>query len=209
MKISYIIAGNRNFKKHYFKKYTEEFENLVKNGQKPKALFIGCSDSRVVPTLITDTKPGDLFVVRNIGNFVPPFVSDDDYHGISSAIEYAISILNVNEAIVCGHSHCGACEALYQNLDNNEETRHIKKWLTLGNKAKEYVLSNYNTIDRASLEATEKISIIYQLENLLTYPAVKRKVESGELTIHGWYYKIETGEIEYYDSDKEEFLPLS
>jgi carbonic anhydrase len=210
MNISDIIAGNKNFKKDYFKKYTEEFEDLVKNGQKPKALFIGCSDSRVVPTLITDTKPGDLFVVRNIGNFVPPFTSDDHFHGVSSAIQYAVSILNVNEIIVCGHSHCGACAALYQDLGDNEDTKHIKKWLSLGQRAKNYVLNKYNEneIDREALEYTEKVSIMFQLENLLTFPSIKDRVEKGEITIHGWYYKIETGEIEYYDSESNEYKIL-
>jgi carbonic anhydrase len=208
MKISDIIAGNKSFKKEYFKKYTEEFEDLVENGQKPKALFIGCSDSRVVPNLITDTKPGDLFVVRNIGNFVAPHSEDDDFHGVASAIEYGVSVLNVNEIIVCGHSHCGACASLYQDLDNNPDMKHVKKWLTLGEKAKNFVLQKHTTINEEALELTEKVSVIYQLENLLTYPSVKRKIENGELTIHGWYYKIETGEIEYYDSEKEEYLIL-
>jgi len=108
MDFSSIIKGSEHFKNKDFKKYKNKFIDLVKNGQHPKVLFIGCSDSRVVPNLITQSEPGDLFVMRNIGNFVPPFKPDVDFHGTAAAIEYAVSILKVTDIIVCGHSHCGA-----------------------------------------------------------------------------------------------------
>lgn len=209
MTITDLAKGHKSFKALYFKKHEKEFLNLVKEGQNPKALFIGCSDSRVIPSLIIDAKPGDLFVVRNIGNFVPPFKPDNDFHGTAAAIEYAVSVLNVSDIIVCGHSHCGACAQLYVSIDGDVELVHTKKWLELGQRAKEEALACREwTTHEELLILTEKISIVHQLENLLTYPGVRRRVDAEELYIHGWYYKLETGEIEYFNPEKQEFLPI-
>jgi len=201
MNIDKLIKGNKKFKDVHFPKLEGAFEDLVENGQNPQILFIGCSDSRVVPDLIVDSKPGDMFILRNIGNFVPPYKNDEDYHGSSAAIEYAVSVLEVKDIIICGHSHCGACASLYEDLSDEPNLIHVKKWLELGQKAKEYTLlaSNSKTSKEQILRTTEKISIKHQLENLLTYPEIYRKVKSGELDVHGWYYTIEDGSIEYYD----------
>jgi carbonic anhydrase len=210
MVISKLISGNKKFKDTHFPHLVTEFENLVTFGQSPDVLFIGCSDSRVVPDLIVDSKPGDMFILRNIGNFVPPYKNDNDFHGSAAAIEYAVSVLNVKDIIVCGHSHCGACAALYEDLSSKPNLIHVHKWLELGRKAKEYTLSNitdkHSTEDK--LRITEKISIKYQLENLLTYPEVFKRVEEGKLGIHGWYYKIEDGTLECYEAKENIFKPL-
>jgi len=203
MNIDQMIKGNQKFKDIHFPKLEKRFDDLVENGQKPTILFIGCSDSRVVPDLIVNSKPGDMFILRNIGNFVPPYKNDSDFHGSSAAIEYAVSVLEVRDIIICGHSHCGACASLYQDLSNEPHLKHVKKWLELGKKAKEYTL--LATQDKENkeqiLRTTEKISIKHQLENLLTYPEIYKKVKDGKLDIHGWYYKIEDGTIEYYDGE--------
>ncbi len=210
MKIDNLIKGNKKFKDIHFPKMESNFENLVQNGQSPEILFIGCSDSRVLPELIVNSKPGDMFILRNIGNFVPPYKGDNDFHGSSAAIEYAVSVLNVKDIIVCGHSHCGACAALYQDLSNEPHLVHVKKWLELGKKAKEYtLLATSDKKDKEKiLRTTEKISIKHQLENLLTYPEIYRKIKNNELDIHGWYYKIEDGSIEYYDGEICDFKQL-
>jgi len=210
MNIDDLIKGNQKFKDIHFPKLEGKFDDLIENGQKPKILFIGCSDSRVVPDLIVDSKPGDMFILRNIGNFVPPYKGDNDFHGSSAAIEYAVSVLEVKDIIVCGHSHCGACASLYQDLDDNPHLVHVTKWLELGKKAKEYtLLATADKNDKEQLlRTTERISIKHQLENLLTYPEIYRKVNSGELDIHGWYYKMEDGSIEYYDGEICDFRPL-
>ncbi len=210
MKIDKLIRGNKKFKDTQFPNLEGKFEDLVINGQKPDVLFIGCSDSRVVPDLIVNSKPGDMFILRNIGNFVPPYKRNDDFHGSTAAIEYAVSVLNVKDIIVCGHSHCGACAALYKDLSNEPNLLHVNKWLELGKSAKEETLSkfDFNTNEEVILRNTEKISVKHQLENLLTYPEILRKVNSKELFIHGWYYKIEDGSIESYDGAIGDFRPL-
>ena len=212
MHINKLIQGNKKFRNTTFSNHKEDFDSLVKQGQKPQILFIGCSDSRVVPDLIVDSKPGDMFILRNIGNFVPPHKADHDFHGSSAAIEFAVSALEVKDIIVCGHSYCGACEALFDDtLATKPDLGHVSKWLELGKKAKENAIleleSNSNT--EHLLRITEKISIKYQLENLLTYPEIFRKVKNGELEIYGWYYKIEDGSIEYYDTESCNFKLLN
>lgn len=115
-----LVQGNLTFKSSRFNDYKDDFNSLVEKGQSPEVLFIGCSDSRVVPDLIMDSNPGDMFILRNVGNFVPPFEADNEFHGSSAAIEFAVSVLNVKHIIVCGHSHCGACRALYKEIDDEE-----------------------------------------------------------------------------------------
>lgn len=209
MGIKELISGNKTFVENKLPLIKEELENLVKYGQNPEVMFIGCSDSRVTPDLMLSTKPGDMFILRNVGNFVPPFKHDEDFHGSAAAIEYAIAVLKVKEIIVCGHSHCGACEALYKDIPDSDSFVHIKTWLQLGQKAKLRTLKNkkFNTQEEM-YRATERNSIRHQLDNLLTYPDVVRKLKNGELRIHGWYYNIQTGEIEYYEKESDSFLPL-
>jgi len=209
MKIQNLIDGHENFKDRKFKKYENKFLDLVEHGQHPKVLFIACSDSRVNPTLITDADPGELFILRNIGNFVPPFSPDNDYHATAAGVEYAVSVLKVTDIIVCGHSHCGAINSLYKEI-NCDTLIHVKKWLELGEKAKKHVQmsADKHATHEERLELTEKISVVFQLKNLLTYPEVRSLVENGKLSLRGWYYKLETGDLEYYCDKEREFLPM-
>ena len=205
-----LLQGNELFQKNYFKKNETELLELVRSGQHPKALFIGCADSRVIPSLITNAPPGQLFVLRNVGNFVAPHKPDEDYHAMASGIEDAVTTLDISEIIICGHTYCGAIEALYKEI-SGDQLIHTKKWLSLGKKAKELaLLALGKDADKDRLlRLTEKLSIVFQIENLLTYPYVREKVENGTLHIHGWLYHIESGEMEYYDPDQHEFLTLS
>ncbi len=209
MNMAEYAEGNKLFRT-YFKKNKESLLNLVENGQAPKALFIGCSDSRVIPDMIIQSNPGDLFVIRNVGNFVPPFSPDEDFHATASGIEYAVSVLNVGEIIICGHTHCGACQHLFEEIDDTPNLIHTKKWLELGESAKKSAILSLgiNAPQEELLRLTEKLSVIKQIENILTYPNVKERFETNDLHIHGWYYDVETGNIEYYDADTYEFLPL-
>ncbi len=202
--------GNELFQKAYFKKHEKELLRLAKEGQSPKALFIGCSDSRVIPDLMVQTKPGDLFVMRNVGNFVPPYKPDEDYHATATAIEYAVSVLQVSEIIICGNTHCGACHALFHEI-SDPSLVHTRKWLSLGEPAKRSAIKALgDNADPESLyRLTEQFSILAQIDNILTYPYVQKRVREETLFIHGWYYDIETGHIRYYDPDQKEFVPLS
>lgn len=204
------FKGNELFQKVYFKKHEAELLRLATEGQSPRALFIGCSDSRVIPDLMIQSKPGDLFVMRNVGNFVPRYKPDEDYHATATAIEYAVSVLKVSEIIICGHTHCGACKALYEEI-NDPSLIHTRKWLSLGEKAKQNALAaaGEESDKETLLRLTEQFSILSQIENLLTYPYVKKLVKEEKLFIHGWYYDIETGRIRYYDPEQKEFVPLS
>jgi carbonic anhydrase len=207
-----IILGNELFQKSYFKAHEKELLELVEKGQNPKALYIGCSDSRVLPNLITKSAPGDLFVIRNVGNFVAPYNPDESFHSTASAIEYAVSILKIKNLIVCGHTHCGAIEAIYHKEElEDPELIHTKKWLSLGNNAKSQALLalGADADQETLLRLTEKLSVISQIENLLTYPSVKKRVDTGEIVIHGWVYDIESGEIEYYDPESSQFLSIN
>ncbi len=191
LKNSVLLKGNDVFKQSYFKKHELELLDLAENGQHPKALFIGCADSRVVPNLITDTAPGDLFVLRNVGNFVAPYKPDEDFHATAAGIEYAVTALKVSEIIICGHTHCGAIAALYSEIEDAPFV-HTKKWLSLGEKAKE--LATLSIKKDAShehlLRLTEKLSVVFQIENLLSYPYVKQSIDAGTLHIHAWVYDI-------------------
>ena len=204
-----LIKGHTAFQSVKFKNNKERFKTLVEEGQDPKALFIGCSDSRVMPALITNSKPGDLFIARNIGNFVAPYNPDSSYHATASAIEYAVSVLEVSDIIVCGHSECGAIASLFKKIEPNDENLHTIKWLELGESAKRSaLLSLKGKPQEEILRYTERVSVIFQLENLLTYPAVKRRVAQGVLFLHGWHYNLKDGKIEYYDEESYEFKEL-
>ena len=194
----HLIEGLRRFNSEHFPEYKEHYEALVREGQKPTTLFIGCSDSRLVPSLLTDALPGELFVVRNVGNFVPPYESDDGYHGTSAAIEFAVIVLGVTDIVVCGHSHCGAIQALYAKPD--AATPHITKWLRLGQEA---MLPG--PVDRELLQRTEQRSIALQIERLLTFPIVRERVEEGRISLHGWYYVIEAGRVYFLDIEDGRF----
>jgi carbonic anhydrase len=209
MKDYSLLEGNDIFKNSYFKEHEKKLVGLAKNGQHPKALYIGCADSRVVPDLIMDTSPGDLFVLRNVGNFVAPYKPDEEFHSTASGIEYAVEVLEVSEIIICGHTHCGAIASLYANLDKTAMV-HTIKWLSLGAKAKSLAsLALPNEEDKEELlRLTEKLSIVTQIEHLLTYPCVKERVDSGKISIHGWLYNIEDGSIQYYDPDETLFKTL-
>lgn len=183
-----IISRLRNFHTRYFPRLRKQFQSLVDKGQNPTVLFIGCCDSRVVPHLLMDSGPGELFVVRNVGSFVPPFDASHGYHGTAAAIEFAVLNLDVREIIVCGHSHCGAIRALY--TEPPAEARHMIQWLELARDAVLPVM-----VSEEALRRTEQRSVALQLERLMGYPMVQRRVEAGDLYLRGWHYVIEEGKV--------------
>jgi carbonic anhydrase len=193
-----LLEGLERFRREHFPRYREHYRMLVSEGQKPSTLFIGCSDSRVVPDVLTDSMPGELFVVRNVGNFVPPYEADSGHHGVSAAIEFATVVLGVTDIVVCGHSHCGAIRALYEPIQG--ATMHVERWLDLGRAA---LLDE--PVSEAVLRRTEARSVALQLTRLVEFPTVRERVEQGTLSLHGWHYYIEDGRVEVLDVSRGEF----
>lgn len=201
--------NNQYFRKLEFKSHAQEFVRLVEQGQTPKALFIGCSDSRVVPDLLLGTNPGDLFVIRNAGNFVPTYNPEIAWDGVAASIVYAAEVLKIKEIIVCGHSHCGAIQGLYQS-EKLKSFSYLNNWINFGIEAKKLVETKIVPLElnEETYDLTARLSVLFQLEHLLTYPEIKRKVEAGELFLHGWYNTLEKGKVEYYDPELGQFVLL-
>ncbi len=189
-----LLKRLSRFEKRFFPRYRDEYRRLVAEGQRPRTLFIGCSDSRIVPYVLTGTGPGDLFVVRNVGNLVPPYdaMPGRPQHGRRGRVRR--DKLEVRDIVICGHSHCGAMRALYD--DPSETMPNLNRWLDFARDAALPV-----TVTEEALRRTEQRSIVLQLERLLGYPMVARGVERGTLFLHGWHYVIEDGRILVFDVD--------
>jgi carbonic anhydrase len=200
-----LIQGLREFKESYYPTYQNLFEELS-HGQHPRVLFITCSDSRIDPNLITQAGPGDLFVVRNAGNIVPPYGSANGGEG--AAIEYAVHALGINQIIVCGHSHCGAMKGLLKLNSLQEDMPLVYDWLKHAEATRRLVKENYNNYQGEELlEITIAENVLTQIENLRTYPVIHSRLFQGKLQIYGWIYHIENGEILAFDPDTHAYLP--
>ncbi len=197
-----LLLRLRDFHSDYFPLHQQRFQDLVSQGQHPKTLFLGCSDSRLVPYLLTGADPGDLFIVRNVGAFVPPYDGSHGLHGTTAAIEFGVLSLRVERIVVCGHSHCGAIRAAYEGVP--DEAVALTAWLKLASEA----LLPVRTSPEA-LRRTEQRAIVLQLERLMDYPMVRREVEAGRLSLHGWHYVIEDGEVHVFDARQGGFVPAS
>ena len=194
-----LLDGIVKFRREDFEAHRDLFTNL-KAQQTPHTLVIACSDSRVDPNLITGTLPGELFIIRNIANMVPPYRKTADYAGVTSAIEYAVLFLNVKNIIVCGHSNCGGCAACLKPEEYLSEMPHTQTWLQLANPVRDRILREIPAEDTAKREwIMEQANVVEQLKHLITYPYIKERMESRTLMISGWHYIIETGEILIYD----------
>lgn len=203
-----LFQGAIKFKEEDYIQHKDLYTKL-KTAQNPNTLFVGCSDSRVDPSRITGSLPGDLFVIRNVGNIIPPFAPRKNlYPAITSAIEYAIKVLNVENIIICGHSNCGACQAIYdETLGSNAQ--YFQKWIELLHPVKEQVALFSPKSKARRTWLTEQINIQVQIKNLLTYPFVREKLDNNRLKISGWYYIIETGEIMNYDLRTQKFRVIN
>ena len=205
-----LINGVLEFRKKDYEEHKELFREIGK-AQNPHTLFIGCSDSRVIPELITNTLPGELFVVRNIANIVPNYRIAEEFLSTTSAIEYAVQVLEVQSIVVCGHSNCGGCKALYKDEKELEKIPNTRKWLELSGNVKTLVEKAVkDTNDPGEREwLTEQINVLEQIKHLLTYPFIAEKYQAGKLEIHGWHYIIETGEVFSYNRDTSVFELIS
>ncbi len=194
VKISTLLDGYQNFYKKYFIENPEFYQKLVKEGQNPRTLVIACSDSRVDPSILLNTKPGDIFVICNVASLVPPYENDDSScHGTSAAIEYAVKHLNVENIVVIGHSDCGGIKSLMK--EKQEPHSFINHWLSIADEAKQNTLS-HKEIPSHHCELCEKEAIRCSVRNLQTFPFIKEKLAQGLISLHGWYFNMNTGSIE-------------
>lgn len=203
-----LVAGVHRFRADYFKKRQELFEKLSTEGQRPDTLFITCSDSRVVPNIITSSAPGDLFIVRNVGNIVPS-VHNKLHGGVSAAIEYAVQVLEVSTIVVCGHTQCGAMGAIV-HPERMTHLPFVSKWLREASNIPKILEERYGALDpEQRLNAATQENVLTQLENLRTFDFVAERLDRGALNLAGWVFKIATGEVFEYDPASEQFLPMT
>ncbi|MBY3273865.1 carbonic anhydrase [Rhizobium laguerreae] len=193
-----LLKGISSFRGAVFPTHSALYRKLAREGQQPHALMISCADSRVMPETITQSGPGDLFVCRNAGNIVPPFSTLNG--GVSSAIEYAILALGVSDIIVCGHSDCGAMKGLC-HPQMLEPMPNVAAWLRHSHAAYSIVCQAYpdDLSDAERVRAVAMENVVVQMDHLKTHPSVAAKLATNEITLHGWFFDIETGEVQVYD----------
>ena len=201
-----LVQGIHNFQANFFSSQRERFEQLAA-GQHPEALFITCSDSRINPNLLTQTEPGELFIIRNAGNIVPPFGAANG--GEAATIEFAVVGLGVQDIILCGHSHCGAMKGLL-SPESLTKLPTMAAWLAHAEATRWVARQRYSERSEDELlNITIQENVLMQLENLRTHPAVAVAVANGKLRLHGWVYKFETGQVFGYSPQEGQFLPLT
>ncbi|HEX6961454.1 MAG TPA: carbonic anhydrase [Lacipirellula sp.] len=202
-----LVEGIHKFQKDVFACQTKFFERLA-DGQQPLALFITCSDSRIDPNMLTQTKPGELFIMRNAGNIVPPY--NVSSCGEAATIEYAVAVLGVRDIIVCGHSHCGAMNALL-NPEQVAELPAVRSFLEHAEATARIIKENYSHITekQARVTATVEENVLVQLENLRTHPSVLAAMGRKQLQLHGWVYKFESGQVFAYDPAHGQFESIT
>jgi carbonic anhydrase len=202
-----LVDGIHHFQANIFREHEELFRRLAASGQEPQALFITCCDSRILPHQITQAQPGDLFILRTLGNVIPPHGASNG--GEAATVEYALTALGIKDVIVCGHSHCGAMQAMLQpeKLTAVPKTR---KWLGHAEATKLIMQEKYPHLEgQALLTATVEENVLVQLENLRTHPVVAVGLARGDLKLHAWVFKIETGQVFRFDPTRGQFLPLT
>lgn len=195
-----LVEGFRRFREQHFERNDSLYQQLVKEGQTPGTLVVACCDSRVDPALVLDCAPGDLFVIRNVANLVPPSESRAGHHGTTAAIEYAIRILGVEHIIVLGHAHCGGINTLVKTGGVSNPDSFMADWMCLAESARASVMQEMPDAPPAEqMRACEQRSILASLENLMTFSWVRERVEGGALALHGWYFDMERGQLLDYN----------
>ena len=205
-----LIEGVHKFRTDEFGNYRKLFRKLSQEGQNPHTLFITCSDSRVLAELITQSKPGDLFVVKNVGNIVPPANVRGDTNSTAAAIEFAVETLRVSDIVICGHSQCGAITAMLDKKPVSNSTPHLRDWLNLAAPVLETIRTDYAYLQEGAAKETAAAeeNVLFGLDNLHSYPCVQERLVNGSLRLHGWFFKIATAELFAYDPETRQFLPL-
>lgn len=209
--LSTLVDGYRRFLDTRYKGQSELYEKLANSGQSPKIMIVACCDSRVDPAAIFDTAPGELFVVRNVANLVPPYEPHGDYHGTSAALEFAVTGLEVDHILIMGHAQCGGVEAFLKGVfDPSRESDFIRKWMSIMNPARAQALRQAPGREAAELQREMEYAAVRQsLENLTTFPFVKERLERGVLQLHCAYFGIASGNLLALDADTGEFVKVT
>jgi carbonic anhydrase len=200
-----VVSGALSFSKTIFPKHRELFAELA-NGQRPEAVFITCADSRIDPNLVTQTRPGDLFIIRNAGNIVPPHTRQAG--GVTASIEYGVAVLNVEHVVICGHTHCGAMGGALDPA-SIADLPHVCDWLNHSRAAVEIVKERNGGIGPEQIREVIEQNVLVQLQHLRTHPIVAARLAAGRLQLHGWLYEIETGDVFCHDDATGSFRPLT
>lgn len=193
--IEKLSAGYERFRNGYYQRNSDRLKQLAQK-QTPEVAIISCCDSRVDPSILFDVEPGDIFVIRNVANLVPPFETKGDYHGTSAALEFAVTCLKVKQILVLGHANCGGIRALMEKDDTIQSNGFIDSWMQIAAPAKEKVLAQkeLNTLELQT-DACEKTAVNYSLQNLMSYPWIRERVAANKLNLVGCYYDLHTGEL--------------
>ena len=205
-----LIEGVHKFRTDEFGNYRKLFRKLSREGQSPHTLFITCSDSRVLAELITQSQPGDLFVVKNVGNIVPPASVRGATNSTAAAIEFAVETLRVSDIVICGHSQCGAIKAMLDKKPVSHSTPHLRDWLNLAAPVLETLKNDYAHLHETSARETAAAeeNVLFGLDNLHSYSCVQDRLMDGSLRLHGWFFKIATAELFAYNPETRQFSPL-
>lgn len=205
-----LMEGVHRFRQEEFGKYQAMFRRLSRHGQKPHTLFITCADSRVLAELITQSNPGDLFVIKNVGNIVPPADGGGEFNSTGAGIEFAVEVLGVSDIVVCGHSQCGAVAALMSD-QRDANMPLLQNWVRLAGPVRDLIDSKYEHLrsPEARLRAAEEENVLFSIERLRSYPSVARKLAEGSLRLHAWFFKIATGELFAYQPEQKQFVSIS
>ena len=202
-----LFEGYQHFREQYFKEEDSPFAQLVRKGQRPKVLMIACSDSRVDPDLIMNCEPGELFVIRNVANLVPPYEIDKAYHGTSAALEFGVCVLGVHHIILMGHTQCGGMQTLVETSPQKDS--FLGKWLELAAEALDKTLTTSEGLSQEEkVDLCGHHSLIHSLENLKTFPWIAERVKEGSLKLHAWNFDMVKGILEEYDPHTQTFRPL-
>lgn len=209
--IETLLKGYQKFREHYYGDSSLLFEDLVRWGQRPKILMIACSDSRVDPALVLNSQPGDLFMIRNVANLIPPFEDDLAYHGTSAALEFGVCVLGIRHVILFGHTQCGGIQSLLESSPHVPLGKSfITKWMELARPAHQAILDFHH--DRPLEEKIVlcgQYSLINSLKNLMTFPWIRQKVEEGVLDLHAWNFDLSKGKLEAFDGNENCFKDIN
>ena len=203
-----LIDGYGAFANGRLQSEQDRYRELAEHGQTPEIMVIGCCDSRVSPEVIFDARPGELFVVRNVANLVPPYETDGKYHGVSAALEFGVGVLKVKHIVILGHAHCGGIRAYAEDAEPISPGDFIGRWMSLMAPAAEKVGARGSMSRTEYLERMEQASILNTLDNLMTFPRLSKLVERGAVTLHGAYFGVAKGELSVLDRATGEFRPV-